>query len=155
MFFTQGIVVSQLDHRLVLETGRRSRRDERRRRRALREHDRLSSRLAELHRVDDLLTGATHMVEHGWLQHGWFSFIDPQGERRIVVGCTPRIARRVAPEQVISACLVGAIVHAGGGPSEARSQLVQRTIDLTWHEAARPTVGSHLLCPLSVGCFVE
>src|SRR4029077_3701419 len=38
---------------------------------------------------------------------------------------------------VTSTCLVGGIVHAAGGPSQARSQLVQRSIDLTWHAAFR------------------
>ena len=34
---------------------------------------------------------------------------------------------------VTGACLVGAVVQAGGGPATVRSQLVQRTLDLTWH----------------------
>jgi hypothetical protein len=34
---------------------------------------------------------------------------------------------------VIGACLVGAVVHAAGGPATVRSQLVQRTLDLAWH----------------------
>ena len=34
---------------------------------------------------------------------------------------------------VTGACLVGAVVQAGGGPPAARSQMVQRTLDLTWH----------------------
>ena len=129
--------MSQLDHRPVVGVGRRDRREQRRLRRALREQDRVSARLAELYRMDDLLADATRMIEHGWLQNGWFAFVDPAGVRRIVVGCTPRTARRVAPEQVVSACLVGAIVYAGGGPSEARSQLVQRSVDLTWHASFR------------------
>lgn len=142
--------MSQLDHRLVHRTGRRDRRSERRLRRALREHDRLSARLAEVHRIDDVLTGATQLVERGWLQHGWFAFVDPAGQRRVVVGCSPRLAHRVQPEQVVSACLVGAIVQAGGGPSEARSQLVQRTIDLTWHASFRGASEPIRWCPSPV-----
>jgi hypothetical protein len=34
---------------------------------------------------------------------------------------------------VTGACLVGAVVQAAGGPATVRSQLVQRTLDLTWH----------------------
>ena len=36
------------------------------------------------------------------------------------------------------ACLVGAIVHAAGGPAAARSQLTRRTLRLTWHTLFRP-----------------
>lgn len=142
--------MSQLDHRPVVGTGRRDRREQRRLRRALRDQDRASAKLAELYRMDDLLAEATHLVERGWLQHGWFAFVDPAGERRIVVGCTPRISRRVAPEQVVSACLVGAIVYAGGGPSQARSQLVQRSTDLTWHASFRGASEPIRWCPSPV-----
>jgi hypothetical protein len=34
---------------------------------------------------------------------------------------------------VSDACLVGSVIHAAGGPSTVHSQLVQRTLDLTWH----------------------
>jgi hypothetical protein len=53
----------------------------------------------------------------------------------------------VGLDQVTSTCLVGGIVHAAGGASMARSQLVQRTIDVTWHAAFR---GQHQMvrwCP--------
>jgi hypothetical protein len=143
----KGAVVSQLDQRVVVGAGRRDRREQRRLRRALRDQDRVSARLAELYRMDDLLAGATHMVEHGWLQHGWFAFVDPAGVRRTVVGCAPRIARHVAPEQVVSSCLVGAIVYAGGGPAQARSQLVQRGMDLTWHASFRGASEPVRWCP--------
>jgi hypothetical protein len=103
----------------------------------LRDQDRLSAKLAELHRIDGLLAQAAHFIEKGWMQHGWFAYVHPSGERRVVIGCSPRTTRSLSPEQVISACLVGAIVQAGGGPSEARSQLVQRSIDLTWHASFR------------------
>jgi hypothetical protein len=146
----KGVVVSQLDHRLVVGTDRRDRREQRRLRRALRDQDRVSARLAELYRMDGLLDEAAHIVEHGWLQDGWFAFVDPAGVRRIVVGCTPRITRRIAPEQVVSACLVGAIVYAGGGPSQARSQLVQRSMDLTWHASFRGASEPVRWCPSPV-----
>jgi hypothetical protein len=109
-------------------------------RRALREQDRLSAKLGELYRIETLLGDAAHVVERGWMQHGWFAYVDPAGVRRIVTGCTPRIKRTLDPEQVVTTCLVGAIVHAAGGPGEARSQIVQRTIDLTWHASFR---GAH------------
>jgi hypothetical protein len=139
-----------VEQRLPARSLPRSRRERRRLRRDLREQDRVSAKLAELHRIVTLLDDATQVVEHGWLQHGWFAFVDRAGERRIVVGCTPRMARALDPDQVVSACLVGAIVLAGGGPTEARSQLVQRTIDLTWHAAFRGTSEPVRWCPSPV-----
>lgn len=126
-----------LDERHTLPTGRQDRRERKRARRALRDQDRLSAKLAELACIDALLADAARVIERGWMQHGWFAYIDQSGERRIVTGCSPRTRRTVAPEQVVTTCLVGAIVHAAGGPAEARSQLVQRTIDLTWHSLYR------------------
>jgi hypothetical protein len=41
--------------------------------------------------------------------------------------------RSIGDRPVIGACLVGAIVHAGGGLAAFRSQPVQRALDLTWH----------------------
>jgi hypothetical protein len=131
--------MSLLDQRDVARVGHLSRRDRRRQRRALREQDRISAKLAELHCIDALLAEAAHFVERGWMQHGWFTYVHPSGERRIVTGCSPRLTHTLSPDQVVSTCLVGAIVHAGGGPSQARSQLVQRTIDLTWHASFRGT----------------
>jgi hypothetical protein len=120
--------------------GPQTRRERKRLQRELRDQDRRSAKLAELRCVDALIADATHFVERGWMQHGWFAYVDSSGVRHIVTGCSPRTARAIAPEQVISACLVGAVVHAAGGPSKAHSQLVQRTIALTWHAAFR---GAH------------
>lgn len=142
--------MSLLDQRVVLESGRGRRRDRRRLRRALREQDRRSAKLAELSRIDGLLAEATRCVEHGWMQHGWFTYVDPSGSRRIVTGCSPRITRALSPDQVVSTCLVGAIVQAAGGPTETRSQLVQRTIDLTWHASFRGVREPVRWCPSPV-----
>jgi hypothetical protein len=57
------------------------------------------------------------------------------------------VRHRISSDRVVSACLVGAIVYAGGGPSEARSQLVQRSIDLTWHASFRGLHESVRWCP--------
>lgn len=139
--------MSLLAERLVPQTSRQDRRERRRLRRQLREQDRRSAKLAELYRIEALLAEAAHVVERGWMQHGWFAYRDPAGVRVVVTGCTPRIARKVAPEQVIATCLVGAIVHAGGGPSEAGSQLVQRSIDLAWHASYRGASERIRWCP--------
>jgi hypothetical protein len=148
--FERGTAVSLLDVRHAPLAGRQSRRERRRLRRALRAQDRLSARLAELHSIEALLGEAAHVVERGWMQHGWFAYVDPSGVRRIVTGCTPRITRRLSPEQVVTTCLVGAIVHAAGGPSQAHSQLVQRTIDLTWHASFRGAHEPIRWCPPAV-----
>ena len=104
---------------------RGDRRDERRR---LARCDALSSRLAELSSIQDLLDGAAQVVRHGWVQQGWFRVATPGGH--VVV--TAYDVRRLRNAPVTGACLVGAVVHVAGGPAKARTQLVQRTLDLTW-----------------------
>jgi hypothetical protein len=116
---------------------RHARRERRRLRRALDAQDRASARLAELFRIDELLADAIRVIEHGWTQHAWFRYVSPSGTSVAVTVCTPREVRKLSAHEVSAACLVGAIVHAGGGPSEARSQLVQRTLDVTWHASFR------------------
>lgn len=123
------------------------RRERKRLQRALAAQDRRGAKLAELRCVDALLADATHLVERGWLQHGWFAYVDASGSRHLVTGCSPRTARTVSPDQVVSACLVGAIVYAAGGPAQARSQLVQRTTDLTWHASFRGASDPIRWCP--------
>ena len=39
------------------------------------------------------------------------------------------------------------IVLAAGGPDHARTQLVQRTLDLTWHDLRDDSEPSSVLCP--------
>jgi hypothetical protein len=104
----------------------RERRAERRR---LQRQDTLSSQLAELHRIRALLEQAAEIVGAGWLQGAWFT-VASRGGRRTVAAYDLRLVRN---HPVTGACLVGAIVHAAGGPATVRSQLVQRTLDLTWH----------------------
>jgi hypothetical protein len=133
----------------VHRTPRQSRREAKRLRRALREQDRLGAKLAELHLIDALLADATRVVERGWLQHGWFAYVDASGERRVVTGCTPRTTRHLAPDSVVATCLVGAVVHAAGGPSKARDQVVRRTLDLTWHALFRGAHEPVRWCPSS------
>jgi len=129
--------VQLIGERETYRTERLSRRDRTRLRRELRDRDRASAKLAELHAIDSLLADATHIIERGWLQHGWFTYDDQSGTSHTVTCYSRRIERTVDLGQVTSTCLVGAIVHAAGGPSQARSQLVQRTIDVTWHAAFR------------------
>lgn len=106
--------------------GRLARRAERRR---LERQDALSRRLAELWAIDALLGRAAEVVEAGWVQDAWFTVATPAGDRAV----TAYDMGMAVDRPVIGACLVGAVVQAGGGPAEVRSQLVQRTLDLAWH----------------------
>ena len=106
--------------------GRAGRRAERRR---LERQDVLSVRLAELLSIGDLLGRPAEVVDRGWLQGAWFTVATAQGTHPV----TAYDLRLADTHPVTGACLVGAVVHAAGGPATARSQLVQRTLDLTWH----------------------
>jgi hypothetical protein len=98
--------------------------------RQLRERDVASARLAELHNLADILNQAADLISAGWLQHSWFAYQDDSGRTRTV---TAYNVDEMADRPVVGACLVGAIVEAGGGLSKVRTQPVQRAIDLTWY----------------------
>jgi hypothetical protein len=112
----------------------------RRARRRLAEQDRLGAQLAELTRIRDVAAAAREVVAAGWVKDAWY--VSPQG--RIVHLLQ---ARRMAHVPVERACLVGAILHAGGGVASADTQLVQRTLDLTWHTAHRGAAEPVRWCP--------
>ena len=78
--------------------------------------------------MEGSLDRAVERVRRGRVQHGWFRVGTPCGE--VVV--TSYDLRLVESHPVTGACLVGAVVHAAGGPATARTQLVQRTLDLVW-----------------------
>ena len=106
----------------------------RRARRRLAEQDRLGAQLAELTQIRDLVAAARDVVAAGWVKDAWFISRDAQGKPRSVDFMA---AKRMGNIPVDRACLVGAILHAGGGVASADSQLVQRTFDLTWHTIHR------------------
>jgi hypothetical protein len=110
----------------LLPPKRLERRAERRR---LRRLDAVSARLAELHAIRGLLQRTVEVVTAGWVQGAWFTVASAGGERTITA-CDLRL---VLDRPVTGACLVGAVVQAAGGPATVRSQLVQRTLDPTWH----------------------
>jgi hypothetical protein len=118
-------VMIRTDQRLV-RPGRRERRAERLR---LRRLDALSAQLAQLHAIRVLLEQATEIVRGGWIQGAWFA-VDVGGRTRAVSAPELRLTR---DHPVTGACLVGAVVQAGGGPEAVRSQPVQRALDLVWH----------------------
>ena len=95
-----------------------------------RDHDRRTARLAELHTLRDLIAAAAGIVAAGWVRRGWFVYVDERGDRRVAMAPT---TRRAQGRPVVAACLVGAVVQAGGGPAAARSQPVQRALELVWH----------------------
>jgi hypothetical protein len=123
---------------------RSSRRAERRaERRRLRRHDALSARLAELHSIRGLLERATAVVGEGWIRGAWFTVATPSGERAV----TAYDLRLLRSQPVTGACLVGAVVHGGGGPGAIRSQTVQRALDLTWHTLRQGPDRAVTWCP--------
>jgi hypothetical protein len=108
------------------QPGRRERRAERRR---LRRLDAISTRLAELHAIGELLERSADVVRHGWVQGAWFTVLDGDDTRAV----TAYHLKAAVERPVTGACMVGAVVHAAGGPAAVKSQLVQRTLDLLWH----------------------
>ena len=74
----------------------------------------VSAQLAQLHAIRALLEQAAVVAGHGWVQGSWFSVATARGERRV----TAYDLHRAVDEPVIGACLVGAVVHAAGGPRE-------------------------------------
>ena len=119
-------VIAPFDRLTRRRPGRHERRAERRR---LQHHDALSGHLAELHAIRALLEQAAEVVGDGWVQGAWFTVATPRGKRAV----TAYDLRLAESRPVTGACLVGAVVQAAGGPATVRSQLVQRTLDLTWH----------------------
>lgn len=111
-----------------------TRRQRRRQQRDLRDQDRRSAAQAELYAIDAVLADAVRMVSAGWVQHAWFAWDDAAGRRHTV---TERNLADLDSREVSAACLVGAVVHAAGGPATAGSQLVHRTLGIVWHALHR------------------
>jgi hypothetical protein len=102
----------------------------------LRARDQASARLAELHNLADILNQAADLISTGWLQHSWFAYQDDNGRTKTV---TANNVNEMAGRPVVGACLVGAILQAGGGLSNVRSQAVQRALDITWYTLVETT----------------
>jgi hypothetical protein len=102
----------------------------RRHARQLQLRDQTSARLAELDQIACILTEAADLVRAGWLQNNWFAYRDDDGRARPVNAYS---AKQMTGRPLVGACLVGAIVQAGGGLPQVRAQPVQRALDLTWH----------------------
>jgi hypothetical protein len=118
-------------------------REKRAERRRLRRLDTLSARLAELHAIRALLEQAGDVINAGWVQGAWFTVASSSGQRAV----TAYDLGLAMDRPVTGACLVGAVVQAAGGPATAGSQLVQRTLDLTWHAMREDPSGPVRWCP--------
>lgn len=113
----------------IVPPPRLSRRERHEERRRLQQLDALSARLAELPAIVALIERAVQVVGAGWVQGAWFSVETLAGQRAVAA----YDLRLVMDHPVTGACLVGGVVQGAGGPAAARSQLVQRTLDLLWH----------------------
>jgi hypothetical protein len=102
--------------------------DRLRQHRRLAEQDRRTARLAELHHIRGVLGDAEAVIRAGWTQKTLYACVDDRDRRRPV---DPRDGG------FDEACLVGAVVHAAGGPEEASGQLAQRALDIVWHALRR------------------
>ena len=122
----------------LIASPRRQTRPSRRERRAercrLKRVDALSAQLAELHAIEELLGRAAVVVGTGWVQSAWFTVETSGGPRAL----TAYDVGLVEDLPVVGACLVGAVVHAAGGPATVRSQLVQRSLELVGHTLREP-----------------
>ena len=88
-----------------------SRRERRAERRRLRHLDALSSRLAELHAIRDLLEQTASVVDAGWVKGARFTVATATGDRAV----TAHDLDLVVDRSVTGACLVGGVVQAAGG----------------------------------------
>jgi hypothetical protein len=103
----------------------------------------LSAQLAQLHVIHTLLEQAIEIVRGGWIQGAWFA-VDVGGRTRAVTAPNLHLT---TDHPVTGACLVGAVVQAGGGPEAVRSQPVQRALDLVWHSLRQDAGQRVRWCP--------
>lgn len=105
-------------------------RDRWRRRRLATDERHAAAEAAERDRLQALLSDARRFVETSWVQGAWFSVRDDTGRTRLVRGGN---AVQLADQRIVGACLVGAIIRAGGGVSATQEPPVQRALDAVWH----------------------
>jgi hypothetical protein len=130
--------------------------------RLLARQDRLAARLIELRCIAELTSRAEAVIEAGWIQRGWYRYApeDRAPEDRAPEDRAPedKASGGRAPKDrasgdgqvdrpIVGACLVGAIVHVAGGPQAFNTQLVQRSLDLTWNTLYGVAGDSLAWCP--------
>lgn len=95
----------------------------------LRHHERELARLRAIDSARAALSGASALVEAGWMQGAWFQVQDAGGRCRSI---GPLELRLLEGRQIIGACLVGAVVEAAGGTRQSQSTPAGRALDLLW-----------------------
>lgn len=96
-----------------------------------------------------VIARAADVVADGWIQKAWYQVRDDTDAVRTV---TAHNLDLLECGPVISACLVGAVVHAAGGRQAAHDQVTGDSLDLVWHAAFAddPRFGVSLSPPPSV-----
>jgi hypothetical protein len=93
------------------------------------------SALDQLNRQLAVLEGARAELEAGWVQGGWWTVSARDGRPRLVTGYP---AAGNSPGHVDGACVVGALVRAGG-PDAGRA--VDAVYDALWASRGQPGPG--------------
>ena len=76
-----------------------------------------------------VLSATRGVLSRGWVQHSWYLVQTPTGRRRAAQRFFPaRLDRR----NVVSACLVGAVMH-GGWLLSPRPEYAYPALDALWH----------------------
>jgi hypothetical protein len=96
-----------------------------------------------------VIATAADVVANGWIQNAWYQVRDDTDAVRTVTAHNLGLLDCGA---VVSACLVGAVVHAAGGRYAAYDQVTGDSLDLVWHAAfpADGRAGVRLSPPPSV-----
>lgn len=115
--------------------------DLRRLRTSIARAERVAAAADELDRMVVLLADAQDVVRRGWVHGRWFA---------PTVATAANASHGAPPAGSNGACLVGALVVAGGGVGAVRTQLVQRTLDLLWMVLRRPGDQQVDWCPAPV-----
>ena len=124
-------------------------RDRRRARAVARSVEQERAVRARLDAARVVIATATDVVADGWIQNAWYQVRDDTDGVRTV---TAHNLGLLECGPVVSACLVGAVVHAAGGRHAAHDQVTGDSLDLVWHAAFAddPRFGMRLSPPPSV-----
>jgi len=87
---------------------------------------------ARLDAARAVIAAAADVVADGWIQNAWYQVRDDADVVRTVNAHNLRL---LESGPVVSACLVGAVVHAAGGRYAAHDQVTGDSLDLVWHAA--------------------
>jgi len=107
-------------------------RDRRRVRAVARGVDQRRALRARLDAARVVIAAAADVVADGWIQNAWYQVRDDTDAVRTV---TADNLGQLECSPVLSACLVGAVVHAAGGRYAAHDQVTGDSLDLVWDAA--------------------